>query len=864
MRSRTVRWLVLAGLLCTLSLVARKMVAQSSTPWPPDASQHKLYMIGNAHIDIPWLWPWPEAMAVGLSTFRAALDRMNEYPDFKFTASSAILYEWVASADSNMIAEIRKRVAEGRWDVVGGWWIEPDVNVPNGESLMRQGLYSQRLFQQLLGRMARVGYNPDSFGHPGTLPQILKLQGMHAYVFMRPGAHEKELPADVFWWQGADGTRVLTYRIPSSYGITRDVQTRMLDFVTKLQEPTKNLMLFYGAGDHGGGPAKETINLILDAQKQPGAPKIIFSTPDRYFDDLLRMDVGASGARPRAERRSALQDSEFPVVEDDLQHHSVGCYTAVSAIKKDNRTAEAALMTGEKMAELANVLMGFPYPKSDFSAAWKKVLLMQFHDSMAGTALPEQYIVSHNAYGFAKEVADQTIYRAAAKIAWQIPTTDPASEYVVVFNPHAWAAKLNVQYDLSWGNDNAEGTQRTSRLEDEKGNAIPHQWTAGQTVAGNRKGLVFQAPVPAFGYRQFRVRRLEPFAAPESTVHAIEKGLENEHLRVTFADDGTISLYDKDAGAEVFRGGAGGARAVVIDDPSDTWSHDVRAYTKEIGAFGSASFRVLENGPVRATLRVRTGYGASFMRTDWLLYAGARTLEARVSLDWHEHQKILKFSFPVDVENPAPTYEIAYGFKVRKANGDEDPGQRWIDLSGERNGKQYGLTVLNDAKYGYSVQASDLRVSIVRGAAYAQHQPRKIDPNGEYIWQDQGIQTFRMVLAPHAGTWQDAGVVRMAEELTAPVPVLYQGIHKGTRPQAASFLSVDVPDVVVSDVKQAEDGNDLIIRCYETAGRATKASLDLELVHRQWTGEFHPLEIKTLRVPLAAAGKIREVNALEQ
>jgi len=865
MHSRTVRWLVLMGLVCALVLVARKTVGQSSTPWPPDASQHKLYMIGNAHIDIPWLWPWSESMAVGLSTFRAALDRMNEFPDFKFTASSAQLYEWAASADPKLMAEIRERVAEGRWDVVGGWWIEPDVNIPNGESLVRQGLYSQRLFQQLLGRTARVGYNPDSFGHPGTLPQILKLQGLHAYVFMRPAAHEKPLPADVFWWQGADGTRVLTYRIPYSYGIEDDINDRMHDFVTKLQEPTQDMMLFYGAGDHGGGPAKETIRAILDAQKQPGAPKILFSTPDSYFDDLLKMNVGASSARPGAERRSALQGPDFPVVDDDLQHHSVGCYTAVSQIKKDNRTAEAALVTGEKMAELANVLAGFPYPKGDFAASWKKVLLMQFHDSMAGTALPEQYIVSHDAYGFAKEVANQAINRAAEKIAWQIPATDPDSEYLVVFNPHAWAARfLNIQYDLGWGTEYGEGTQIDSRLEDERGDAIPHQWTAGQTVVGDRKGLVFQAHVPAFGYRQFRLRKVAPVAAAASTLHATEKGLENEHLRVSFADDGTISLYDKDAGAEVFRGNAGGARGVVIDDHSDTWSHDVRAYTQEIGAFGGASFRVLENGPVRATLRVRTSYGASLMTTDWMLYAGVHTLEARVSLDWHEHQKILKFSFPVDVENPVPTYEIAYGFKVRTANGAEDPGQRWIDLSGERNGKPYGLTVLNDAKYGYSVQASDLRVSIVRGAAYAQHQPRKIDPNGEYIWQDQGIQTFRMVLVPHSGAWQDAGIVRLAEEMMAPVPVLYQGIHGGTRAPSASFLSVDAPNVVVSTVKQAEDGNDLIIRCYETAGRATKASLDLGLVHRHWTGEFHPLEIKTLRVPLAPEGQIREVNALEQ
>jgi len=732
--------------------------------------------------------------------------------------------------------------------VVGGWWIEPDVNVPNGESLVRQGLYSQRLFQQLFGRAAQIGYNPDSFGHPGTLPQILKLQGMHGYVFKRPEAHEKKLPADLFWWEGADGTRVLTYRIPWDYGFTEHLDDRLRDFILSLQEPTKSLMVFYGAGDHGGGPAKENIQSLLDMQKQTGAPTILFSTPDHYFEEV----VGAV-------REPPLQT--LPVVADDLQHHSVGCYTAVSEIKKDNRTTEAALATGEKMAALASVLAGFDYPKSEFTAAWKKVLFMQFHDSMAGTALPEHYVVSRHAYGYALEVANQAINLAAQKIAWQIPTQDPDSEYLVVFNPHAWDATLNVEYDLGW--DDWTGSEINSRLEDEHGNNVSHQWTQASTVVDNRVKLVFRAPLPAFGYRQFRLRKAESAPPPASAVHATEKGLENEHLRVAFLDDGTLSILDKDSGAEVFRGGKGGARAVVLDDHSDTWSHRIRAYTKEVGAFGSARFRVFENGPLRATVRVRTSYGASSLQTDWMLYAGARALEARVTLDWHEHQKILKFSFPVQVQNPRPTYEIAYGYKVRKAEGDEDPGQRWIDLSGDRAGKEYGLVVINDAKYGYSVQDNDMRISIVRGAVYAQHDPRKLEPNGEYIWQDQGEQTFRMLLLPHAGAWQDAGVVRLAEELTAPVPVLYQGIHPGTRPLSASFLSVDAPNVVVSVVKKGEDGDDLIVRCYETAGRGAKATLDLGLVNRRWTGTFRPLEIKTLRVPLAG-GEIREVNVLEQ
>jgi alpha-mannosidase len=309
--------------------------------------------------------------------------------------------------------------------------------------------------------------------------------------------------------------------------------------------------------------------------------------------------------------------------------------------------------------------------------------------------------------------------------------------------------------------------------------------------------------------------------------------------------------------------GSQGARAVVLDDPSDTWSHGVSEYSKEIGAFGNAQFRVLENGPVRARVRVRSTYQQSSLEVDWILYAGSRDLEARVALDWHEHLKILKFSFPVDIQNPRPTYEIPYGYIVREASGQEDPGQRWIDLSGQRDGQVYGLSIINNAKYGYSVRGNDMRVSVVRGAVYAQHDPHKLDPQGVYIWQDQGRQEFRMLLRPHVGAWQDAGVVRSAEEFTAPVPIIYQGNHPGHRPPTASFLAVDAPNVVVSVLKKAEEGEDLIVRCYETDGRPGEATLDLGLLKRRWSGKFRPFEIKTLRVP-AAGEEIREVNLLEE
>jgi alpha-mannosidase len=794
--------------------------------WPAAAGEYRIHMIGQAHIDPVWLWPWPEGLSVIHSTFRSALDRMNETPDFAFTASSAQFYEWVAENDPAMLAEIRKRVEQGRWGLVGGWWVEPDVNIPSGESLVRQGLYGQLTYKRLLGRMAHVAYNPDSFGHPGTLPQILRLQEIEDYVFMRPMPREKTLPADVFWWRAPDGSRVLTYRIPYSYNDEGSVRAR-ISRTLDLKEPIRTMMAFYGAGDHGGGATQENIRSIQEIKGETGAPVQLYSTPD------------------------------FPEVEGDLQHHSVGCYTAEAAVKKLNRTAELALTTAEKIAAIGAAVWGAAYPKASFTAAWKRVLFLQFHDSLAGTALPEHYQTAvPQGFDYAMDIANQAMYLAAQKLAWDVPATDPDSKYLLVFNPHAWEVTANIEYDIG------SAPETPLSVEDENGHPLPHQATPPSSEVNGRERLIVRMPLPAFGYRQIRIRRTQP-ASTAAGVHADEKTLENEHVRVTFGADGGIALFDKDAGAEVFAGGAAGARAVVLDDPSDTWSHDVRGYDKAIGAFGNAKIMVMENGPLRARVRVTTTYGASVLATDWLLYAGAPTLEARVSLDWHEHQKMMKFSFPVDITSPKPTYEIAYGHLAREANGDEEPGQRWIDLSGTRNGVEYGLAVINDAKYGYSVAGNDMRISAVRGAPYAHHIPHVLAPRPDILWQDQGSQTFRMLLMPHRGGRQEAAIQHAAEEFTAPIPVIYQGIHGGRRRQSDSFVAVDAPNIVVSAIKQAEDNDDLIFRCYETAGRAATASLDLRFAQRKWTGNFRPSEIKTLRFNVRS-GAIREVNALEE
>jgi alpha-mannosidase len=443
------------------------------------------------------------------------------------------------------------------------------------------------------------------------------------------------------------------------------------------------------------------------------------------------------------------------------------------------------------------------------------------------------------------------------KLEWQVPAEDPASQYLLVINPHAWEVRGNIEYDFNWRNPPG-----SSRVEDDQGNPLPHQWVSGSSKTGSRKKLVVGATLPPLGYRQLRLLAGETHTV-ENPAKAAGNKLENAYLLVTFSSNGTISITDRKSGKELFAGDRTGCRAVVIDDPSDTWSHDVKAYQTEIGSFGDATIKVLENGPLRATIRSISTYGASTLTIDWTLYAGSRNLEAKVTLDWQEKLKMLKFSFPVDVASPKATYETAYGHIERATDGDEDPGQRWIDLSGIRDGKTYGLTVINDAKYGYNVVNNDLRISVVRSAVFAHHIPTVLDATAEYLWMDQGIQSFRMLLVPHEESWKEHNIARIAEEFMAPPVSIYQGIHGGSMPKSDSFLAVDSPNVIVSAMKQAEDGEDLVLRCVEAAGIQTDAALDLRFADRKWTGRFRPFEIKSLRLN-RNTGNIKEVNLLEE
>ncbi|MBD2868794.1 alpha-mannosidase [Paenibacillus arenilitoris] len=802
----------------------------------------QLYMIGNAHLDPVWLWQWQEGFQETKATFRSALDRMSESDDFIFTSSSAAMYEWVENNDPAMFEEIKQRVKEGRWHIVGGWWIQPDCNIPSGESFVRQGLYGQRYFKEKLGVTAKVGYNVDSFGHNSMLPQILKKSGMDYYVMMRPMPNEKALPGRLFWWQSDDGSKVLTFRIMYEYlSWGKDLEKHVRRCLGEFKEPVNDLMLFYGVGNHGGGPTKENIASIRRLNGEPDLPKLVFATPDKYFHDMENKGL------------------EFPVVHDDLQHHASGCYAAHSGVKQWNRQAENKLAAAEKYSALAYWLTGQPYPK-EFDRAWKNVLFNQFHDILAGTSLEPAYQDAAYLYGEAMAIADRSLNYAVQSISWNIGIEqDERTTPIVAFNPHAWQSRVNVELEIG-------GIKPSAVLLDDQGNAVPFQTVKSQAAARGRFRLSFMADLPSMGYRVYKLlKESDSVKAVGEPIKAGDHTLENGRFRLEFdpVSGGIKSLYDKKAEHEVFKGE--GARPVVIEDTSDTWSHDVLHFNKAVGGFRAKKVHRVEHGPVKSVIRVVSEYGSSKLIQDFAMYPDKDKIDVQVTVDWRESFKMLKLIFPMNVVFSKQTYEIPYGTIEREHNGEEEPGQSWVDYTGLVQDKNtiYGMSLINDAKYSYSIHNKELALTVLRSPIYAHHVPYEPDPEGEYSFIDQGIQRFQYTLLPHEGTWEDAGTVRCAAEVNCKPAAIIESYHEGKLPQTDSYASVDKDNIVISAIKKAEDNDDLILRCYETSKKATTAEIRLPKWDRSVTAAFKPSEIKTFRIPRNAARPIKETNMLE-
>jgi len=817
--------------------------------------QRKIHLIGNAHIDPVWMWQWQEGYAEIKASFKSALDRMKEFPDFIFTSACAAYYKWIEENEPEMFEEIKKRVKEGRWSIVGGMWIQPDCNIPSGESFVRHTLYSQRYFMEKFGKIARVGYNVDSFGHNGMLPQILKKSGMDYYVFMRPGDHEKDLPGNVFWWESLDGSRVLTFKIPFAYTATgkEKVKTRAIEVRKMAEEQEIDFMCFYGVGNHGGGPTIENIHGIHELQEQDGGDTYIFSSPERYFESLEGQTEG------------------LPIVKEDLQHHASGCYSTHWEVKANNRKAEHRLINAEKFSAMAKCLLDYIYPSKDIQSAWEKVLFNQFHDIMGGCSIKAAYDDARDWHGWALHTADWIQNGAVQKMSWNIDTMKEGVEYLskeqsgrlwekndsgtpfVVFNPLSWDVIAPVQV-----NGLVKG------VTDEAGNTVLSQVIRGPQTNGKDKwNTLFKANIPALGYRVYWVYLNKDFGgiSKENSLKAFNNVIENDYIRLEIEEHtGYIkSLYDKRNEMEVFKGP--GAVPVIIDiHHCDTWAHNVFEFDKEIGRFADARVELMEKGPIRSILRVTSRYNQSILRQDFVVYHDKAEVEVRVKLDWREKHKMLKLSFPVNVEKPVATYEIPYGFIQRPVNGEEEPGQQWIDVTGKSDERQYGLALINDSKYSFSIRDNDMRMTVANSSIYNDHYGGR-DEWCEFM--DQGIQEFRYVLLPHSGSWQEANVVKRAYEFNVKPTCIMETYHRGPLPSVMKGIQISSDHIIATVFKRSEDDDGYILRCYETSGKEGSTTIYLPILKREWDAKFKGCEIKTFWIPDNPEEDVMEKNLLE-
>jgi alpha-mannosidase len=716
--------------------------------------------------------------------------------------------------------------------------------------------------RRIVRRRANVGYNVDSFGHNGMLPQILKKSGLDYYVFMRPGEHEKALGYSLFWWESLDGSRVLAFRIPYSYnnylgnkpGSVAEKTREVLQMATQAGH---SFMNFYGVGNHGGGPTISNLRTVEALQREYGPETIVFSSPARYFEEV-----------------KSLGD-KLPVLADDLQHHASGCYSAHSETKALSRKAEHRLMTAEKFCSLAHGVLALPYPAADLRRGWERVLFNHFHDIMGGCSLKEAYADVRDGFGEALNLAALSLNAAQQKISWAVDTMKEGIRFssketewlvweqndlgfpVVIFNPLAWEVETPVQVNKG-----------VASVTDDQGNILDFQLVRStRTNAANNEDTLFTARLPAMGYRVYWLYRSKKLAPPPPSPRQLvaeDLSAENDWHRIEFdKHTGYIrSLIDKQSGKEVFRGKA--AIPIIIDEQHcDTWAHGVTAFRDEIGRFGDAEVRLLEKGPVRARFRVTSRYNRSVLRQDFLLYRDKPGIEVRVMLDWREKHKMLKLSFPVNVTDPRATYEIPYGYIERPTNGEEEPGQQWVDVTGKSpdgGDSLFGVTLINDAKYSYDVKDSDLRMTVCRGAVFVDHYG-KPDEYSEYM--DQGIQEFRYELLPHQGDWRAAGAVKRAYELNVPPSFVIETYHKGPLPQRYAGLRVSNPSIIATVLKRAEDDNGYVLRLQETAGTAGETEIEIPMLKRRWSARLGKCEIKTFHIPDDPAGKVEEVDLIE-
>ena len=808
-----------------------------------EASALELTCCGHSHIDTAWLWPYDETIRKCGRTFSTVMRLMEQYPDYHFSQSQPQLYEFTKERWPELYREIKKRAKEGRWEPIGCMWVEADTNIPSGESLVRQTLFGKRFFQEEFGVETKVLWLPDVFGYSGSLPQILKKAGVDYFTSIKLlwGNQFNRLPYHSFWWQGIDGTRILAHFPPhGDYNTRIDPKILRLAQENYVEKDRSGHALYqFGHGDGGGGPEKAHLERLKLAKDLEGLPRCVQRRGAEFFEDL------------------AAEAHTFPTWRGELYFElHRGTYTTQGRTKRNNRRAELLLRDAE-MLSVGAMALGASYPAENLMKAWKLMLKNQFHDVIPGSSVPAVYVETEADYKEVFRLAGDAAAGAMEFIADKIDTSGRGRP-VVVFNTLSWARDSVATVPLP--------DQGDYSILDGRGAPIPSQLSSGG------KALSFFARVPPAGYATYRlVKRLpqsekglavseavpegytrmktdepqsfsvsagipqdrRPIAdsgpQPESSLTVSPALLENRFFRIELDADGLItSIYDKKAGRQVMPDGAKGNLLQLFEDKPndfDAWDIDFHYTEKGEDITGLESVEVDELGPVSGSLRLVRRFSGSTLEQRIVIYSDIPRIDFITHVDWHEEHKVLKAAFPAAINSPNARYEVQFGNLERPTHTStswdfarfEVCGHKWADLSEG----DYGVSLMNDCKYGYHITENLMRLTLLRAAT---------DPDPT---ADIGEHDFTYSLYPHQGDYKDGGVVRAGYELNVPLRTLVTAVHSGLLPPQLSMFALGADGVVLDTVKKAEDDDSVILRFYEAHNGRGRVTLSTQLLVKE-------------------------------
>jgi alpha-mannosidase len=823
----------------------------------------KMHLVCNAHMDPVWLWEWEEGAAATISTFRCAADFCEEFDGFIFNHNEAVLYRWVEEYEPALFRRIQRLVRQKKWHIMGGWYLQPDCNMPSGESFVRQILTGRRYFEEKFGAAPTTAINLDPFGHTQGLVQILAKSGYDSYLFCRPDQKDCPLPDADFVWVGYDGSEVMASRVVGWYNSQLGKARKKIEDRIKSPPFKDNIILLWGLGDHGGGPTRVDLTAIAKFIRERKDWRIIHSTPETYFAELKTK-------RPQLPRHAK-----------DMNPWGVGCYTSQVRIKQRHRRLENELYATEKMATAAAVQGLMEYPRADLDEALRDLMFSEFHDILPGSSIQPVEEAALRLMDHGLEILSRVKARTFFALAAGQSKAKDGEIPILVHNPHPYRVRTIVECEFQLADPNWDDVHTTATVyRDGKAVRSQVEKELSNLHLDWRKRIAFAAELEPGQMNRYDCRLKVLRSRPKPALKEKNGTIRFKTASLDVVINARTGLVDRYRVRGVDHVGPNAFEPLVMTDNEDSWGMLMRGYRKIAGRFKLMSrregtrfsgvtagqlpsVRVIEDGALRTIVEAVLQYGDSFICQQYKLPKEGTEIEVETRVHWNEKNRMLKLSVPVSTESGRYVGQVAYGVGELPSNGDEAVAQKWVAVISKDEDK--ALTCINEGVYGSDYSSDGLRLTLLRSPAYSGHPiyERPIVVQDRYLPRiDQGERVFRF--------WFNGGPA--GERLDV---VDREALARNERPFALSFFPPGVgkrptPVLVLSDevvqvtaIKKAADNDDLIIRLFEPTGNARSTVLSFPLVPMKAAIRLGGFEIRTLRVNLKAR-KVAEVNLLEK